>query len=227
MKERLWEYYLKEEKYIKPDEFSEDIDAFLLTADIFFKQESIVGNLSDLGGRYFGYKKSIWNPSTTVTKYLALIKPSELSVGLACIEETHYNRSRIAKNAKPMPEYWSGVVMLRSAGIFGLVRENILGTPRAFAFSVPNTSTIIKDRPFYMLGDELEIVEMAAKSPINKSPIFLEKLMPDFTEEMALVECDLFDKNCIKKTHPHVWHHLMEIENEIHGYVLWTLKPRR
>jgi len=209
LKAKLWNYYVHTGLIV--DSFSDEVNSFVQSSNVFFRGELISGNIKFMRGLYFAYKKSIFNPSKTVTKYLVRIQESIISQSIMHIGEVHYNRSKITTDDDPIREDWSGVMLLRKTSIFCVLREDRFGTPRTLVFSNPpnipdsekNNNEII-----YLFGDQIECVEKWGRDQVNISPILFEKVINDRKEEDLLLECDLIDRNIIKRKHPHVWQHL-------------------
>ena len=207
LKARLWDYYVYE-KFIH-DDFADDINAFMLNSNLFFREDVIVGNISFLCGNYFGFKKSIFNPDAFVTQYFACIEDTIVSQSVIMIKEVHFNRSQTTKGDPPMREDWSGVMLLRNGSIFCILRDDELGTPRAFVLCAPPVNIpTITNTSVHLFGDEIECVEKWGKSPINTSPIILQKIVNGKSKEDLLLECDIIDKETTRQIHPHVWQHL-------------------
>lgn len=204
LKRDLWDFYIAQNLIL--DEGSrDDVSLFMLSSDNFFRQnEKIQADITNLSGRYSGYKRAIRDPESLCIKFMSVFMDSELAPNLLRIRETHVNRTFKPSHAEVISELWSGTLLRRAqANYFGIVREDLLGTPHAYTLHSTQTDTDGK-KAVQLFGESIEIVENWGKTSTLQSRVIFEREPDNLTEDEVIDSCDLIFVDKLRETRPDI-----------------------
>lgn len=200
LKRDMWDYYVHDD-VILDNESKDDVDILTLAADRFFLQsEKIKDDINILEGRYCVYKKAIRDPEKLCIKYMLVLTASDIAPSVLKIKETHLNQTFKPSHAAIQREDWSGVLFRRSqANYFGIVREDLLGTPHAYTLHSAQLNSGLAS-VFQVFGDSIETVENWGQVSTLQSRVVLEREQSDRSESDILDKCDLIFVEDLRKT---------------------------
>jgi hypothetical protein len=212
----LWDFYISN-GIIKDTDFPNDINAFVTNSSNFFMQNNrnLSGNkesalLSHYSGWFYGYKRAIRNPDNIIIKYLANIQTTVLSDSIMILNEYHFNRTFKPPTSDVIKEFWTGIILMRDPVTqFGMIRENIRGTPKSCVFHSPQPAD--NDDIVQIFGDGVEVVERWGDRKTLQSRFILERIPTELIDksvernvEMLGEACDLIDKNALYQLRPDI-----------------------